>query len=622
MRDTARAVKAAGAAALRAGAYKPRTSPYGFQGHGPEGLEDPARGRRRARPADRHRSDGHGRRRPRRRTCRRAPDRRPQHAEFRAAQGGRRGRQAGAAEARHVGQDRGTAARRRISARRGQRPGRSCASAASAPSRPRPATRSTSTPSPTSSRRPICRSSSIPRTAPASATSSSRWRWPRAACGADGLLVEVHENPAVALSDGAQSLYPDSSRDLMAALAPVVRGGREAAGMSARRPEPARRWRCTAPLPAEPDPLALYAALSDGGRRRDTMLLERSAGPSLLLDQAAVRIECRGQEVTLTALSAGGRNVLAAVAAALAERVVEQGDGRAHASASRAPAGDDAEERLLAPSPFDVLRALHRPRIGIAGGAVRARLPRRRRLRPCRPVRGPAGAGRGSARLSRFRLLARRDPWSCSSPARAPRAGLHRLRLGRRGEAAARLFRRRRSGSPSSSPRCEQATPLRRRPRRRRASPDFAEADLDDDAYGAVVARMKEHIAAGDVYQIVPVAHLPRALPRSARRLRRAPRGSTPAPIISSSPAPDHSCSAPRPRPRCGCSREDGAPMVEVKPIAGTRPRGADRRRGRPAGGRDAARSQGAGRAYDAGRSRPQRRRPGQRARHPAGRRG
>ena len=39
MRNTARAVKEAGARALRAGAYKPRTSPYGFRGHGPEGLK-------------------------------------------------------------------------------------------------------------------------------------------------------------------------------------------------------------------------------------------------------------------------------------------------------------------------------------------------------------------------------------------------------------------------------------------------------------------------------------------------------------------------------------------------------------------------------------------------------
>ncbi|MGH7559409.1 MAG: 3-deoxy-7-phosphoheptulonate synthase [Gemmatimonadales bacterium] len=39
MRDTARAVKAAGAHALRGGAYKPRTSPYSFQGLGRHALE-------------------------------------------------------------------------------------------------------------------------------------------------------------------------------------------------------------------------------------------------------------------------------------------------------------------------------------------------------------------------------------------------------------------------------------------------------------------------------------------------------------------------------------------------------------------------------------------------------
>jgi len=43
-----------------------------------------------------------------------------------------------------------------------------------------------------------------------------------AACGADGLLVEVHENPAEAWSDGAQSLYPHQFAELMDALKPVV----------------------------------------------------------------------------------------------------------------------------------------------------------------------------------------------------------------------------------------------------------------------------------------------------------------------------------------------------------------------------------------------------------------
>ena len=39
---TAHAVKAAGATILRGGAFKPRTSPYEFQGLGREGLLDPA----------------------------------------------------------------------------------------------------------------------------------------------------------------------------------------------------------------------------------------------------------------------------------------------------------------------------------------------------------------------------------------------------------------------------------------------------------------------------------------------------------------------------------------------------------------------------------------------------
>ena len=36
-----------------------------------------------------------------------------------------------------------------------------------------------------------------------------------AAAGADGLMIEVHNNPAKALCDGAQSLTPDQFRDVM-----------------------------------------------------------------------------------------------------------------------------------------------------------------------------------------------------------------------------------------------------------------------------------------------------------------------------------------------------------------------------------------------------------------------
>jgi 3-deoxy-7-phosphoheptulonate synthase len=42
------------------------------------------------------------------------------------------------------------------------------------------------------------------------------------ACGADGLLIEVHENPPSAWSDGAQSLYPHQFETLMQALGPLA----------------------------------------------------------------------------------------------------------------------------------------------------------------------------------------------------------------------------------------------------------------------------------------------------------------------------------------------------------------------------------------------------------------
>ena len=42
------------------------------------------------------------------------------------------------------------------------------------------------------------------------------------AAGADGLMVEVHPNPDRALSDGAQSLYPDQFSTLMAELRPIA----------------------------------------------------------------------------------------------------------------------------------------------------------------------------------------------------------------------------------------------------------------------------------------------------------------------------------------------------------------------------------------------------------------
>jgi 3-deoxy-7-phosphoheptulonate synthase len=57
------------------------------------------------------------------------------------------------------------------------------------------------------------------------------------AAGADGLIVEVHADPPHAMSDGAQSLFPEQFGELMSQIGPIARAiGRD---VFPRLPEPA-----------------------------------------------------------------------------------------------------------------------------------------------------------------------------------------------------------------------------------------------------------------------------------------------------------------------------------------------------------------------------------------------
>ncbi len=87
--EAAQMAKRAGATLLRGGAFKPRTSPYAFQGLGLAGAGDPRRRRGGHRAAGGHRGRRRPRRRRRGRARRHAPGRHPQHGQLRAAPGGR-----------------------------------------------------------------------------------------------------------------------------------------------------------------------------------------------------------------------------------------------------------------------------------------------------------------------------------------------------------------------------------------------------------------------------------------------------------------------------------------------------------------------------------------------------
>jgi anthranilate synthase component 1 len=296
-------------------------------------------------------------------------------------------------------------------------------------------------------------------------------------------------------------------------------------------------------LYGSPDRLALYAALTDGGARTDTMLIETLAGPSLILEQAAVRIECRGGAVRAAALSPGGRAVLATLERAFAHSAPRR-DGDVLTLLFPPAAGDDAEARLLAASPFDVLRALTT------------------RVVSETPEEPFTLALLGTVAFDHVDLFedlpeAAEDPLGFPDFVFWLAESLVVVEQG-----LAELAGRCTGPLPEVAP----AGP---------SNPADAETDLDDAAYGAVVTRMKAHILAGDVYQIVPsrTFRAPCADPLAAfaavRRLDRSP-------YMFFVSAPDHLLFGASPETSVRIVREDKWPMVEVKPIAGTRPRGAD----------------------------------------------
>ena len=322
-------------------------------------------------------------------------------------------------------------------------------------------------------------------------------------------------------------------------------------------------------LIANPDRLALYAALTDHGQRPNTFLLERSVGPSLLMDQAAVRIECRGRSVVLIALSQDGDQILATVARRLAAQVESLENDRLSLSFP-AMAGDDAEERLLAPSPFDVLRLL-------------TGLVSRSKEEPF--TLGAVGVV-AFDHVDLFEALPAnaQDPldfpdylfWLAESliifePGAPPR--LICTAFGSQDEAAGeRSYFSAAERLAKLVERCARAKPLSipTTPELNYAEP---EVDLNDAEYGEIVGRLRDRIAAGDIYQIVPSRTFRAPCPDPLRSYATQ-RALDPSPYHFFVSGPAHVLFGASPETSVRVF-DAGGLTVEVKPIAGTRPRGA-----------------------------------------------
>jgi anthranilate synthase component 1 len=307
-------------------------------------------------------------------------------------------------------------------------------------------------------------------------------------------------------------------------------------------------------LAAPVDSLALYAALTDGGRRRDTVLFEGADGTTLVMSRAAVRAECRGGEVRLVALTPNGIALLDLLGAGGAGELILH---------YPEPETADEEQRLLGPRPLHALRRL----LAEAGA----------------PASDPFGAcvlgvvAFDHAAFGEAMPPPQDDPlpfpdylfWVPECLALISGGGPPRLictAFGsdeRQANDAARALEQMLLESARVQP---VAVPSGT------AAADI-ETDLDDDAYRAAVLRLKEEIAAGEVYQIVPsrTFRAPCPDPLSAyARLREV----EPAGYRFFVAADGFTLLGASPETSVKLFRQDGGLAVEVKPIAGTRPRG------------------------------------------------
>jgi anthranilate synthase component 1 len=344
--------------------------------------------------------------------------------------------------------------------------------------------------------------------------------------------------------------------------------GSAVAGLGARQVRVLQRA-----LRRVPDPVAAYAALCAG--RPGTLLLESadqstgSGSKSLVLSRSAVTLLGRGREVTLEAKTASGRNVLAWMRPALADRAEVEGDDNRLRACFAPLAGGSELARLTAPSPLDAVREAL---LGLELLGDRAAPPL------------VAGSFAYDL-LDAFETL----PAASNDPTRWPdfELSLAEELLWIDHEKRRSQLLRYVYGGPHAETAYHDATrALAQRIEQIETLGDGAASDvltplppddaavscnLSDAEYAALVRRAKRHIVEGDVFQIVPsrAFTLPCSDPLGAYRVLRA---LNPSPYMFLVHGSEGVLFGASPE---SALRVDGVPrQVKISPIAGTRQRG------------------------------------------------
>lgn len=281
-------------------------------------------------------------------------------------------------------------------------------------------------------------------------------------------------------------------------------------------------------------------------------LFERPRARSVLLVKSALTVTARGQTITIEAHTPLGEDLVGA----LAWRFLARQSARTPATLTLRfprPAAHCMEERLLSSTAFDVLRALSFDLAPMAGNVPTPVLLL------------------GVVAFDHVDLLEDLPPAE-TDPTRFPDLLFHLAEhaIVREADGAVNaLVLATGDPHPALDRLAAQAEGVHPLPAPPPAAPVTAVPDLDDPAFEALVHQCQTHIAAGDVFQIVPSRAFAAPCPDAFAAFRRLRAHAAPALFHLETAHGTLFGASPETAVRVTAKGE-----VEVSPIAGTRPRG------------------------------------------------
>lgn len=329
------------------------------------------------------------------------------------------------------------------------------------------------------------------------------------------------------------------------------------------------------------DPLRLFSALSEQGRAPHAFLLEsadihtHTAERSLGCADPCLRLMCRGPDWEMAALNRTGEKVLKAVRPKLGFTVkveVEEGEAGPRKLRGKLPEFSvclEERARLRQPGPMDLLRAIKErfpvredqgfPPGGLFGAFAYDLVDCFEKL----PVEqeDPLSVPDLAFYLADHFFLIDHVHDRLTFVATAldvdePEEEHHRA------QALIREYEEKASTAP----------PLDPLPPSSLLEADQVKTDLDDGEYAQVVTRLKEHILAGDVFQIVPSRSFKAPLQETPMTVYRRLKALNPSPYMFYFRWRETTLLGASPETALKVRARDR--KVQIRPIAGTRPRG------------------------------------------------